>query len=79
MSDTKPRFSFEISEEQSKRAFKIFSEYGQRKAIMGRLLDEVMDMVDEHGYMVFGFILDSGTEVRKIVPSLAKAERMMNK
>ena len=79
MSETKPRFSFEITEEQSKRVFKIFSEYGQRKAIMGRILDEIMDMVEEHGYMVFGFILDSGVEVRKIVPALAKAERMVEK
>lgn len=74
MSDTKPRFSFEISEEQNQRALRIFSEYGQRKAIMSRLLDEVMDMIDEHGYMVFGFILDSGIKPREIVPSLAKAE-----
>ena len=79
MSDTKPRFSFEITEAQNERALKIFSEYGQRKAIMSRLLDEVMDMVEDHGYMVFGFILDSGVEVRKIIPSLAKAERMVKK
>jgi len=42
---------------------------------MGRVLDEVMDMVEEHGYLVFGIIMDKGTDVRKIIPSLAKAER----
>lgn len=75
MSDTKPRFSFEISEEQNKRALKIFSEYGMRKAVMSRILDEVMDMIEAHGYMVVGLILDKDTQIRKIVPSLAKADK----
>ena len=75
MSDTKPRFSFEISEEQNKRALKIFSEYGMRKAVMSRILDKVMDMIEAHGYMVVGLILDKDTQIRKIVPSLAKADK----
>lgn len=76
MSD-KPRFSFEISDEQSQRAFHIFSEYGMRRAVMSRILDEVMDMIEKHGYLVVGLILDKDTEIRKIVPSLAKADRMV--
>ncbi len=79
MSDNKPRFSFEITDEQNERALRVFSEYGQRKAIMSRILDEIMDMVDTHGYMVFGCILDSGTNLREIIPSLAKVERMVKK
>lgn len=73
----KPRFSFEISQEQQDRALRIFSEYGMRKAVMSRILDEVMDMIEKHGYLVVGLILDKDTEIRKIVPSLAKADRTM--
>lgn len=79
MTENKPRFSFEISEDQRKRATKIFAEYGSMKAIMGRMLDEVMDMVEQHGYIVFGVILDSKTDVRKVIPSLNKAERVVKK
>jgi len=76
---TKSRFAFEISEEQSSRALKCFPEYGMRKAIMSRILDEVMDMIEKHGQIVCGIILDKETEVRKIVPSLAKAERIVER
>ena len=74
----KPRFSFEISQEQQDRALRIFSEYGMRKAVMSRILDEVMDMIERHGYLVVGLILDKDTEIKKIVPSLAKVDRMTN-
>lgn len=74
----KPRFSFEISQEQQDRALRIFSEYGMRKAVMSRILDEVMDMIERHGYLVVGLILDKDTDVKKIVPSLARVDRMAN-
>ena len=74
--DYKPRFSFEISEEQQKRALRIFEQYGLRKAIFSPILDEVMDMIEEHGHIVVAVLLDKNTELRKIIPSLAKAERI---
>lgn len=69
------RLQFEISEEQRLRMNKIFTEYGQIRSVMSRVLDEVMDMVEEHGYLVFGIIMDKDTKIRKIIPSLAKADR----
>ena len=72
----KARFSFEVSEEQQARALKIFREYGQRRAIMSPLLDEVMDMIEEHGYMVMAVLLDKNVKKKTILPSLAKVERM---
>jgi len=72
----KPKFSFEISEEQQTRALKTFREYGQRKAIMSPLLDEVMDLIDTHGYIVMAVLLDKKVEKKTILPSLAKVERM---
>ena len=75
-SDNKPKFAFEITEEQQDRALKVFSGYGMRKAIMSPILDEVMDMVEEHGYTVLAVLLDKSTEIRKVIPSLKKAERV---
>lgn len=76
--DYKPRFGFEISDEQQSRALKIFDQYGMRRAIFSRLLDEVMDMIEEHGYIVMSVLLDKTTSIRKVVPSLTKAERVAN-
>ena len=72
----KARFSFEVSEEQQARALKVFRGYGQRRAIMSPLLDEVMDLIDKHGYIVMAVLLDKNVEKKTILPSLAKVERM---
>ena len=74
MSDA-PRFSFEISDEQQQRANKVFSQYGLRKAIFSPILDEVMDMIEQHGHLVVAVLLDKTTPIRKVIPSLAKADR----
>ena len=79
MTDQRAKFQIDITEEQRIRALKCFPEYGMRKAVMSRILDEVMDMIEEHGYIVVGIILDSGTNLRKIVPSLTKAEKAVRK
>jgi hypothetical protein len=74
-----PKFSFEISEEQQRRALRVFSEYGMRKHIMSPILDEIMDMIEENGYLVLGILLDKNIKLREVIPSLAKAERMAKK
>lgn len=71
----KPRFSFEISEELKTRADKILSNYGLRKAIMTPILIDLLNMIEEHGNMVVGVLLDGAAKPRDIIPSLAKAER----
>ena len=75
----KPKFSFEISEEQQARALRVFPYYGQRRAVMSVILDELMDMVEKHGQIVFGIILDSETSIRECIPSLSKVERTVKK
>jgi hypothetical protein len=70
-----PRFSFEITEEQQLRASQLLSTHGIRKAIFSVLLDEVLNMIQEHGQMVVGVLLDESVKAREIVPSLSKAER----
>jgi len=71
----RPRFSFEITEEQKARADKLISVYGIRKSIFGIILDDVLDMIENHGQIVIGAILDGAAKPRDIVPSISKAKR----
>lgn len=73
--DYKPRFSFEISDEQQLRATRLLSTYGLRKAVFNVILDDVLDMIEEHGQIVIGVLLDRTNRPRNVIPSLAEAER----
>lgn len=73
------KFSFEIEEDQRRRADKIFEMYGIRRAIFSPILDEVMDMIDEYGHVVLAVLLDKDTKPREIIPSLAKVEKLAKK
>ncbi len=55
--DYKPRFGFEITEEQMVRANNLLSTYGQRKAIFGKILDDVLDLIESHGGMAIGIMM----------------------
>ena len=70
-----PKFQFDITEEQQERANKVFTEYGMRRAVMSRVLDEVMELIEAHGYNVVAILLDKNVEPKTIIPSLAKAGR----
>jgi len=76
MSDeTKPRFSFEITEEQRIKSIKYLSSYGIRKAIFSKILDDVLDMIEEHGGMAIG-ILMTDIKPREIISSMAEVEKV---
>ena len=76
MSDEyKPRFSFEISDEQQLRANRLLSTYGLRKSVFSIILDDVLDLVEKHGHIIIGVILDGAAKPHEIIPSIAKAER----
>ena len=72
--DYKPRFSFEITEEQKNRADKVLSTYGLRKAVFGRILDDVLDLIEDYGGMAIGIIMGSGCKPRDIIPSMKEAD-----
>jgi hypothetical protein len=75
--DYRPRFSFEISEEQKTRADKLISVYGIRKSLFQIILDDVLDMIENHGEIVIGAILGEGAKPRQVIPSMAKTEKKM--
>ena len=72
--DYKPRFSFEISPEQKQRADTLLANYGLRKALFTKILDDTLDLIDEHGGMVIGIIMSDKCKPRDILPSMKKAE-----
>lgn len=73
--DYKPRFSFEISEEQKNRADRLISQYGIRKTVFGVILDDFLDLLEDRGEIVIGVLLAEAAKPREIMPALAKAER----
>ena len=73
--DYKPRFSFEITEEQKARADRLIDVYGIRKSLFSVILDDVLDLLEEHGHVITGILLEAQAKPREIIPSLAKAER----
>lgn len=76
--DYRPRFIFEISEDQQRRVNELLSTYGLKKTIFSIILDDVLDLIEKHGNMVIGIILDGAAKPRDILPILNKAERKAN-
>jgi len=75
VSEYRPRFSFEISEELQRRADSVLSVYGLRKSVMSVVLDDLLSLIEEHGNVIIGVLLDGAAKPREILPTLAKAER----
>ncbi len=75
----KPRFSFEITEEQRLRANKCFPTYGLRKAVFGRVLDEVCELIEDHGGMAIGIMMSGKVKLKEIIPVMQKVESYTRK
>jgi hypothetical protein len=78
MNDYQPKFTFEITEEQQQRASKLLNVHGIRRAIFSIVLDDLLDLIEKHGQVIVGVILDGAAKPREIIPSIAKAERKAN-
>ncbi len=74
--DYTPRFIFDITEEQKARVDKLLSVYGLRKAIFSPLLDEVLDLIEEHGGMAIGIMLSKKVPIKEVIPSMKRADEM---
>ncbi len=72
--DYKPRFSFEITEEQMLRANNLLATYGLRKAIFGKILDEVLDIIEAHGGLAIGLMMSGQTKIKEIVPTMKQVD-----
>jgi hypothetical protein len=70
----KPRFSFEITEEQMLRANNLLATYGLRKAIFGKILDEVLDIVEAHGGLAIGLMMSGQTKIKEVIPTMKQVD-----
>jgi len=77
--DNRPRFAFDITEEQQYRASKLLSTHGMRKALFTAILDDVLDLLEEHGNIIAGLIMDGRVKPREVMPLLQNAERRAKK
>jgi hypothetical protein len=71
--DYKPRFVFEITDEQQQRCNKVLGQFGMRKAIFQLLLDDVLDMIETHGDKFVGAILSGMVKPHEVLKSMNKA------
>jgi len=77
--DYKPRFVFEITEEQKKRADTLLTTYGLRKAIFGAVLDDVLDLIEDYGGVAIGVLMSGTVKPRDILPRMKEVEGVMKK
>lgn len=77
-SEYRPRFAFDITEEQQRRCNDLISTHGMRKALFQPILDDVLDLIEKHGMIVAGIIMDKRAKPRDVLPILKKAERKAN-
>jgi hypothetical protein len=68
----RPRFAFEITDEQQKRASDLFATHGQRRALMSVVLDDLLDLLEERGQIVAGLLMDNYVKPREVLPVLAQ-------
>jgi hypothetical protein len=67
----KHRFLFEITEEQMVRANRLLSQYGLRKAIFSKILDDVLDAVETDAGMTIGILMSDKVVMEGIMAILA--------
>jgi hypothetical protein len=67
----KHRFLFEITEEQSIRANRLLSQYGLRKAIFGKILDDVCDAIELDAGMSIGMLMSEKIVLNGLMATLA--------
>jgi hypothetical protein len=67
----KHRFLFEITEQQMLRANRLLSQYGLRKAIFGKILDDVLDCIETDAGMSIGILMSEKVVMNGLIATLA--------
>lgn len=73
--DYRPRLSFDISEEQAARKDRLINTHGLLKALFTVILDDLLDLIETHGQIICGVIIDHKVKPREIMKALKDAER----
>jgi hypothetical protein len=72
----KPRFIFEMTEDEKLRSDKYLGQFGIRKAIFQPILDDVLDMIEKHGDKFIGVLVSGLVKPREVIQSLNRANRV---
>lgn len=75
----RPRLSFDITDEQQARCDRLISTHGIRKALFQPILDDLLDLLEEHGQIIAGVIMDRQVKPKNVMPILKQAERIAKK
>jgi hypothetical protein len=75
-SDYTPRVVFEITEEQRRRKDFAFPIKGTLRAVMSQVLDDLLDLIEEHGQVIVGLIIDQSIKPRDLIKTLKGAEEV---
>ncbi len=73
----RPRLSIEISEEQH-RALQARLNHGEGKAVFTAIIDDLINLIDEHGSLVIALIAGKRLHARDVLPSMKDAEKISN-
>jgi hypothetical protein len=75
----KHRFLFEITEEQMIRANCLLSQYGLRKAIFSKILDDVLDAIEIDAGMTIGILMSEKVVMSGLMTTLANKTKKVKK
>ena len=78
-SDYRPRFSFDLTDEQQERCDRLINTHGMRKALFQPILDDLLDLLEEHGQIIAGVIMGRKVKPKEIMPVLKQAERRVKR
>jgi hypothetical protein len=72
------RLAIDISDEQKVKLDKHLGIHGLKRAVFLIILDDLLNMIEEHGQLAIGAILAGQCKPREIIPCMCKAERIVN-
>lgn len=75
LSEYRPKLTIEITERQKTRLNQLLNTHGIRRAVISVILDDLLNMIETHGNVVVGVILDGAVKPNEIIPSMARARR----
>ena len=71
-----PRFAFQVKQSLKDRADRVFNQYGMRRAIFEKILEEVLDIIEEEGPMAIGILIAKDVKPSDVIPTLHKAKEV---
>lgn len=72
-----PKLTVELEESQY-WALKNHLEHGELRPLIGAIINDLVDMIDDHGNLVIALIAGKKVKPREVIPSMYKAAESCN-